>query len=150
RKDRGTNIAAFHHYTTLGSEGALLLHHPRAKMRMNGYPRGRGGDVGLANAPRNVHAVEQDAVAFQLRLEVDASRLGELEQGLFVVEGEVALNRFQCKRAVHCAGLQVEKSEAAGQMSGQRALPGAGRAVDSNNRPAASGARSTSRNRFWR
>ena len=59
------------------------------------------------------------------------------EQRLLFVEREVALNRFQRKRAIHGAGLQVEEAEAARQMGSERALPRAGRAINGNDRPLA-------------
>src|SRR6266702_5499738 len=145
-KHRGADIAAFHHNSACRSKSALLLNHPRAKMRMNGYSGGRAGDVRLANTPRNIHAIEQDAVAFQLWLKIDARRLGEFEQRLLLVKGEVALNRFQRECAIHCTRLQIEKPKAAGEMSSQRALPCTSRPIDGNNWPAAS---STRRSVCW-
>ena len=62
----------------------------------------------------------------------------------------VALDRLQCKRAIHCSGLQVEESETARQMGGERALPRAGRAVDGDDWAAALlGARSLPSGLGW-
>ena len=76
------------------------------------------------------HAVEQDAVAFELRLEGDAGAAGEVEQGRFFVEGVVVLDGFEGEGAVHGSGFEVEEAEAAGEVGGEGALAGAGGAVD--------------------
>src|SRR5882757_2871034 len=76
-EDGGADVAAFHDNATGFTEGALLLNHPGAEAGMDGDFGGGGGDIGLANAAGDVDGVEQDAVAFELRLEGDAGAGGE-------------------------------------------------------------------------
>ena len=75
-------------------------------------------------------AVEQDAVAFELRLERDAGASGEVEEGSLFVEGVVVFDGLEGEGAVHGTGFEVEEAEAAGEMRGEGALAGAGGTVD--------------------
>ncbi len=75
-------------------------------------------------------AVEQNAVAFGLRLERDGGEPGEVHQGRLFVEGVVVFDGLEGEGAVHGSGLEVEEAEAAGEMGGEGALAGAGGAVD--------------------
>ncbi len=84
------------------------------------------------------HAVQQNAVALQLRLQLDARGLGEVEQRGLFVEGVVALDGLEGQRAIHGASLEIEEAEAAGEMGGEGALAGAGGAIDGDDRLAAS------------
>ena len=129
-KDGGADVAAFHDDATGFAEGALLLDHPCAQMRMDGDLGGGGGDVGLADAAGDVEGVEQDAVAFELRLEGDARATGEIHERRFFVEGVVVFDGLEGEGAVHGTGLEVEEAEAAGEMRGEGAFAGAGWAVD--------------------
>ena len=95
-------------------------------MRVDGDLRGGGGDVGLADAAGDVDGVEQDAVAFGLGLECDASTTGEVYEGRLFVEGEVVFDGLEGECAVHGAGFEVEKAEAAGEVGGESAFAGAG------------------------
>ena len=75
-------------------------------------------------------AVEQDAVAFELRLEGDAGAGGEVHEGRLFVEGVVVLDGLEGEGAVHGSGFEVEEAEAAGEMGGEGAFAGAGGPVD--------------------
>ena len=109
-------------------------------MWVDGDLRGGGGDVLLADAAGDVDPVEQDAVAFELRLKRDAGMAGQVEQGRFLVEGEVVFDGFQRKGAVHGPGFEVEEAEAAGEMGGEGAFARASGAVDGDDGPLAFGA----------
>jgi hypothetical protein len=80
------------------------------------------------------YAVEQDAVAFELRLEGDAGVSGEVHEGRFFVEGVVILDGFESESAVHRTGLKVEETEAAGEVGGEGAFSGASRPVNGDDR----------------
>ena len=133
-KDGGADIAAFHDDASGLAEGALLLDHPGAETRMDGDLGGGGGDVGLADAAGDVDGVEQDAIAFELGLECDASAAGEIHERRLFVEGEVVLDGLEGEGAVHGSGFEIEEAEAAGEMGGEGAFTGAGRTVDGDDR----------------
>jgi hypothetical protein len=44
---------------------------------------------------RDIHAIEQDAVAIELRLKIDTSRLSQPKQKILLVERIVAVDRLQ-------------------------------------------------------
>ncbi len=100
---------------------------------MDGDLRGPGGDVFVADAAGDVGAVEENDVAFELGLELDAGAGGELEEGLFFVEAEVVFDGFKGEGAVHGAGFEVQEAGGAGEMGGEGALAGTGGAVDGDN-----------------
>ncbi len=92
--------------------------------------RGGGGDVGFADAARDVDGVEEDAVAFDLGLECDACLHGEVHEGIFFVEGVVVLDCLEGESTIHGSGFEVEEAEAAGEMGGESALAGSSRTVN--------------------
>src|SRR5690242_3777087 len=83
---------------------------------------GGGGDVGLADTAGDVDAVEQDAIAFELRLQRNAGIAGKFKQRRLFVEGQVVLDGLERKRTIHGSGLKVEEAEAASEMRGKRAF----------------------------
>ena len=84
--------------------------------------RGRGGYVFLADAAGDVDAVEENAVAFELRFEGDVRIFGEGEEGVLFVEAEVVLDGLERERAVHGAGLKIEEAETAREVGGHGAV----------------------------
>jgi hypothetical protein len=57
REDGGSYIAAFHDDSTGRTQCPLLKDHPGAKVGVNRYLRGGGGDVCLPDAARNVCSI---------------------------------------------------------------------------------------------
>jgi len=129
-EDGGTDVAAFHDDAAGLTEGALLGDHPDAEAGVDGDAGGGGGDVGVADAAADVAAVEEDAVAIAQRFELDGGVGGEVEEGLLVVEVEIAVDGLKGEGAVHGAGFEVEETEAAGQVGGDSGFPGTGGAID--------------------
>jgi len=64
---------------------------------MNRDLRGAGGDVLVANAARDVHAVEKDAVPFLLWFQLNAGLRGEFKQRLLFVEAEIVFDGLEGK-----------------------------------------------------
>src|SRR5579875_1310296 len=103
---------------------------------MDRYPGRSGSNIGLANAPGDIKAVQQDAVALKLGLKRNGCFSGKREQRGLFVKGEIVFNGLERKRAVHGPGLEIEEAEATGQMRGKRALARTGRSVDGDDRTA--------------
>ncbi len=61
-EDGGANVATLHNDSAGLAQSALLPDHPSAKMGMDGYLGSGGGDVGLADATGDVHAVQEDPI----------------------------------------------------------------------------------------
>ena len=78
--------------------------------------------------------VEQDAIAFELRLKGDGGVTGEVHQRRLFIEGVVVLDSLECESAVHGSGFKVQESEAAGEVGGEGAFAGTGRTVDGDDR----------------
>ena len=97
---------------------------------MHGNPGGGGGHIVFAHAAGHVDPVEEDTIAFPFGLQNDARVRGHGNQRFFLVEPQVAVDGLQGERAIHGSGLQVQETEAAGEMGGQRALAGAGGSVN--------------------
>jgi len=94
-EDGGTDVAAFHDHTAGNTKGTLLADHPGAEVVVDGDLRGGGGNVLFANAMGNVNSVEQNTVAFELRLEGNRGVGSQIEQGRLLVEGMYA-SRHRC------------------------------------------------------
>ena len=97
---------------------------------MDGYLRGGGGNIRIADATGYVDTVKQDAIAFTLRLERDAGIRGEVQEDSFVVEAKVVIDGLEGERAVHGAGLKVKKAETPREERGKGTLAGTCGAVD--------------------
>src|SRR5258708_5520758 len=86
------------------------------------------GDLGGADGLRHVLAVQQ--YGGSARDEFDAGFAGELFEPMHVGDGDIRAQGPQRDGAVHGAGVDVQVSELVGDAAGERALAGAGRAVD--------------------
>jgi hypothetical protein len=129
-KDRSPNIATLHDDSSPGSEGALLLDHPGPETGVHGDSGGRGRDIGIPDAARNIDLVEEDPVAFRLGLQADPSVNSKFEQRLLFLECEIVFDGFEGESTIHGSGLKVQKPEASRQMSRKSALPRAGGSID--------------------
>jgi hypothetical protein len=90
-----------------------------------------GGDISVADAAGDITTIEQNAVAFELGFETDASIASEIEKGCLFVERYVILDGFESQGSVHGSGFQIEEAKAAGEMGGEGAFAGASWPVDS-------------------
>jgi hypothetical protein len=131
-EDGGSDVAALHDDSARGAECALLIDHPGPELGVDGYLRCRGCDVRVADTAGDIAPVEEDAIAFHERLQGDACISGEVEEGVFFVEGEIAFDGLEGEGAIHGAGFEIEEAKAAGEMGGEGALPCPCGAVDGN------------------
>ncbi len=114
----------------LGAQLALHGNHPLTDARVHADPGSGGGHIGLADALGDLDVVQKNAVAQRRREQPDAGPRRQPAQLFPIVEVAVGLNGLEREGAIHGAGLQVQQSEAGGDARRDRALAGAGRAVD--------------------
>src|SRR5208283_3883263 len=83
-----------------------------------------------ANSLRNIASVQQHTVAFTAGFEVDDGIFRQLSQRLAVVERDILLHCLERQRSIHSAALEIDVPQLLRQAGCDRALAGAGRAVD--------------------
>lgn len=133
----GADVAALHDNSASSTEGALLKNHPRAEIVVDRDLRSGGGDVLVADAAGDVGSIEQNAIAFELRLQRDAGAIGKIQKRLLFVEGKVVFDGLKGECPIHCTGFEVEEAEVAGEMGGQGAFTCASGTVDGDDGPLA-------------
>ena len=67
-----SNVAAFHDHSAVLAKLALACDHPFANLRMHGHARGTCGDIGFPHALGHITPVEEDTIASQARLKLNA------------------------------------------------------------------------------
>ena len=97
---------------------------------MDADPRGGRGHIRFAQAARDFHFIEKDAIAVGCGLQADACSFRQPAQFFAVVQIAVGLNGFERKGAVHGTAFQVEQAEAGSDARRHRALAGSGRTID--------------------
>ena len=85
---------------------------------------------GFADALGDLDLVQKNAVAQRRRQQPDAGPVRQPAQLFPIVEIAVGLDGLEREGAIHGAGLQVQQPEAGGDARRDRALAGAGWAVD--------------------
>src|ERR1035441_6073444 len=97
---------------------------------MDGNARCRGGDIRVAYALRNIATIQQHAIAFAARFEVDHGAVRQLPERFAIVERDLLLHCLESERAIHGAAFQVHVTKLLRQPCGDGALARACRPVN--------------------
>jgi len=134
RKNDGTDVAAFHDQRGLRGQTLLLGDEEFAD---GGNLRDQGDafvDPAFADVRKGVKTGDaKDEFAF-VQAGFDSSRLDDPRDGLSIPERDVPLLEVPGDAPVHGAGVDVDVTEASGELARKSAFAGSGGAVDSDNR----------------
>src|SRR5882757_462162 len=137
RENHSTNVAPFHHDAAACTRALLLRNKHSAHWSDGGQAGGRLRYLGRANFFGDFPAIEENAIFYagffllrSWRAKLDMGFVRELCQLRFVIEWNSALQRFQRKRAIHRAAVEIEIAKRPGDETRYAAFAGAGGAVD--------------------
>ena len=131
-EDLGTDVASFHHNTATCPQLLLAGDHPLPHSGMNRHAGSGFGHVRLADALTDLAAIEQNPIAPEAGLELNAGIVRQMDESGLVVEGNIPLDCLERERTIHGPAFEIHVAEFARQTRGNGALSGSRWAVDGN------------------
>src|SRR5215469_9393200 len=138
-EDCSPDVAAFHHDSTTCTHCTLARNHDLAHRWMHRHTRRGGGHISFANALRYVATVEQNAVPFRLRLELNRRLFRKLAQGFGVVERTLVFKGLESEGPIHRSAFEVDVAQFLRKASGDGTFAGACGAIDRDHQGACGG-----------
>src|SRR5713101_4085036 len=136
RKDRGADIASFHHHSAAGARRALQFAHSLAHDAQRREPRRKVTDLRLTDLITDIVAVQKNFLAIEVYLEARKHRL-EPFFNIGIIRIDTRLARRNRDRAVHRTRVQVRVAELVRQLPRGNRLSRADRAINRDYWPTA-------------
>src|SRR5712675_1932638 len=137
RENHSTNVAPFHHHAAACTRALLLCDKDSAHRSDSSQARGRLRYLWRANFFGDFPAIEENAIFYaglfllrSWRAKLDMGFVRESCQLRFVIEWNSALQRFQRKRAIHSAAVEIEIAKRSGDKTRYATFAGTGGTVD--------------------